>query len=105
MTKMNYSATALGNAYQHMEMVANSVVYRTHKFEKNSDNELLWKRVIAAENAYDDAKQDLMDAFMDVFVENGINFDDAYDMAREAAQGAAHSLRTQAWSELKALAR
>ena len=93
-------ATRLGSAYRHMESVSNSVVYRTHRFEKEPSNDCLWDRVASAERNYDAAKQELADAFADVFIGNGIDADAAIDAAAAAADSAAYALRMAAWEYL-----
>lgn len=101
MTKQNETATKLGNAYQHMEAVANLVAYRSHKSGKNLTNMTLVRRAREAEAAFQEAVMGLQEAFQDVFEENGIEFDKAYDMAKAAAESAAHSLKMAAWDELE----
>lgn len=102
MTKRTEATINLGNAYQHVEAVANSVAYRSHRAGKEPTNMMLVRRAREAEAAFHEAVQDLQEAFQDVYEENGVAFDKAYDMAKCSAESAANSMRMKAWDELKA---
>ena len=101
--KQSQAAMNLGNAYEHMDYVANIVVFRSYKAEKEPSNMLKVKRVREAEVAFHEATQSLQEAFQDVFEEQGVEFGKAYNMAKAAAESAAHSLRMKAWDELRAV--
>ena len=98
----NKAQENLGSAYQHMEAVANSVVYRTHKADKEPKNMRLASRVRDAEAAFGEATMELQRAFKAVFEDAGMENGKASVLAKEAADSAACFLRTRAWGELKA---